>query len=95
MRVSVTTLGDDIFTLEVSDDMELENFKALCELECNIPVSEMALLLNGRPLQDDRMSLEQYGVRDGDVLIVQRMQGARGRAQPAPQRSQGKYVFLI
>lgn len=54
MKVTVTTLSDDIFTLEVGDDLELENFKALCELETGVPAHEMWLLLNGRPLHDNR-----------------------------------------
>lgn len=79
MKVTVTTLSDDIFTLEVGDDLELENFKALCELETGVPAHEMWLLLNGRPLHDNRMSLKAYGIRDGDVLLMQRIQGASGQ----------------
>ena len=32
MRISVTT-ENDIYPLEVAEDLELENFKALCEME--------------------------------------------------------------
>lgn len=78
MKITVTTLGDEIFTLDVSEDMELENFKALCEFESGIPAREIAILWNGRPLPDDKRKLQDYGVKDGEVLLLQRMQGQRG-----------------
>ena len=42
------TLSDTVFTLEVASDMEVENFKALCEVESGIPAAEMMLLFNGQ-----------------------------------------------
>lgn len=48
MKVTVATLSDTVFTLEVASDMEVENFKALCEVESGIPASEMLLLFNGQ-----------------------------------------------
>ena len=50
MKVTVATLSDTVFTLEVASDMEVENFKALCEVESGIPASEMLLLFNGQVL---------------------------------------------
>ena len=35
MKISVTT-ESDIYPLEVADDLELENFKALCEVEVSL-----------------------------------------------------------
>ena len=48
MKVTVATLSDTVFTLEVAADMEVENFKALCEVESGIPAAEMVLLFNGQ-----------------------------------------------
>ena len=48
MKVTVATLSDTVFTLEVASDMEVENFKALCEVESGIPAAEMVLLFNGQ-----------------------------------------------
>ena len=73
MKVTVTTLNDEMFTLEVSEDMELENFKALCEFECGVPSAEISISLNGRPLQDDKKTLKEYGTGDGEVLLLQRL----------------------
>ena len=81
MKLTITTLTDDIFNLEVSDDMELENFKAMCEFESGIPSSQIALLWNGRPLQDDKKKLIEYGIRDGEMLLLQRMHPRQHTAQ--------------
>jgi DNA damage-inducible protein 1 len=37
MKVTVITLADFTFSLEVGEDLELENFKAFCEVESGIP----------------------------------------------------------
>lgn len=37
MKITVTTLTEFTFQLEVPDDLELENFKAFCEIESGIP----------------------------------------------------------
>lgn len=73
MKVTVTTLTDYIFVLDVSEDLELENFKAFCEVESGFPASEIAIAFNGRPLMDNKKSLKDHGVRDGDVVILQHM----------------------
>jgi len=96
MRLTVTTLADEIFTFEVADDMELDSFRALCEIETGITAREIVVFWNGRPLHDDRLPLKDYGIRDGDVLLLQRVQGERGQPtagrhmspavqQPGPQ----------
>ena len=78
MRLTLTTLSDDVYQLEVSSDLEVENFKALCEVECGIPASEISLLHNGRPFYDDKKPLKDYGIADGDMLIIQQQRGAAG-----------------
>jgi len=78
MRLTLTTLSDNVYQLEVSSDLELENFKALCEVECGIPAAEISLLHNGRPLYDDKKPLKDYGIVDGDMLIIQHQRGTAG-----------------
>ncbi|XP_037977901.2 protein DDI1 homolog 2 [Plutella xylostella] len=73
MKVTVTTLNDEIFVLDVSEDLELENFKAFCEIESGFPAKDITLNFNGKPLLDDRSSLRTLGVRDGDVLVLLHM----------------------
>ncbi|XP_065087593.1 protein DDI1 homolog 2 isoform X2 [Ochlerotatus camptorhynchus] len=91
MRVTVTTPADYTFPLEVSDDMELENFKALCEIESGFPATEIVISKNGQPLLDDKKTLTQLGIKEGDVVMLQHImqatqptsQVARTRQQPA------------
>lgn len=73
MKVTVTTLTDFIFVLDVSEDLELENFKAFCEVETGFPASEIAIVFNGMPLLDNKKSLKDLGISDGDAVILQHM----------------------
>ncbi|XP_076653095.1 DNA damage inducible 1 homolog rngo [Halictus rubicundus] len=73
MKVTVTTLSDDIFVLDVSEELELENFKAFCEIESGVPAHEIVIAFNGRPLMDDKKSMRDHGIRDGDAVILQHM----------------------
>ena len=75
----MTTLSDEIFNLDVTEDLELENFKALLEFETGVPAREIGLVWNGRPLHDDKRTLKNYGIKENDMLLLQRMQGAQGR----------------
>ncbi|KAH9414410.1 cyanamide hydratase [Dermatophagoides pteronyssinus] len=70
MKLTITTLSDLIIHLDVSGDMELENFKALCSLETNIDATNMSIFFNGKPLQESNKTLTFYGVQDGDMLLV-------------------------
>ncbi|XP_063224007.1 protein DDI1 homolog 2 isoform X2 [Bacillus rossius redtenbacheri] len=76
MKVTVTTLSDYIFVLDVSEDLELENFKAFCEVESGFPAPEIMISFNGMPLLDDKKSLKDLGIGDGDVVILQHMQSS-------------------
>lgn len=82
MKVTATLEGDQIFTLDVSEDLELENFKALLEFECGIQSSQMMIFHNGLPLRDEKKTLNGYGIKDGDVLLIQRVLPS---TQPIPQ----------
>lgn len=88
MKITITTLTDFIFTLEVSEDMELENFKVFCEVESGFPAQQIVISFNGVLLSDEKKSLKDYGIVDGDVVVLQHMlqgrqgQGARPRLNP-------------
>ncbi|XP_045470297.1 protein DDI1 homolog 2 isoform X2 [Harmonia axyridis] len=81
MKVTVTTLTDYIFVLDVSEDLELENFKAFCEIESGFPASEIIIAFNGRPLMDNKMSLKDFGIRDGDAVILQHLLSSGTQSQ--------------
>lgn len=73
MKVTVTTLTDEIFVIDVSEDLELENFKAFCEIESGFRAKDIILNFNGQPLLDDKKSLRDHGINDGDVIVLLHM----------------------
>ncbi|XP_033643718.1 protein DDI1 homolog 2-like [Asterias rubens] len=83
MKVTVTTLAGDVFTLDVSPDLELVNFKALCEFECGVSSEQCLVHHEGRLLQDPQKTLGGFGVKDGDMLLLQQ------RSTAPPQAQQG------
>lgn len=93
MKVTVTTLTDYIFVLDVSEDLELENFKAFCEVESGFPATEIAIAFNGRPLLDNKKSLKEYGIKDGDVVILQHM--LQHSTNTNPNLTQGRLGTII
>lgn len=48
MKVTVATVTDYTFTLEVPEDLELENFKAFCEVETGLPAVEIICMFKGQ-----------------------------------------------
>ncbi|XP_074654424.1 protein DDI1 homolog 2-like [Tubulanus polymorphus] len=80
MKITVATTDDRVFSLDVSPDMELMNFKVLCEMETGIPILEIGLFWNGRPLLDDSKSFEHFGITEGEMILIQQMRGG-----PPPQ----------
>uniref|UniRef100_A0A8D0G7X9 Ubiquitin-like domain-containing protein n=1 Tax=Sphenodon punctatus TaxID=8508 RepID=A0A8D0G7X9_SPHPU len=71
------------FSLQVDADFELQNFRALCELESGIPAADSQIVYAERPLTDNHRSLASYGLKDGDVVILQ--QKENGQTQPPAQ----------
>lgn len=84
MQLTITTLDDRLLNIEVSEDLEIENLKAQCEFELQIPSANIVLTWNGRPLHDEKKTLKAYGISNGDVLLLQQM---RGQQQMFPQAS--------
>ncbi|XP_018606872.1 protein DDI1 homolog 2 isoform X1 [Scleropages formosus] len=70
------------FSLEVSPELELRDFTALCELESGIPAAEIQISYAEQPLQDPSRALGAYGLKDGDVVVLRQTEG-RPPAQPA------------
>lgn len=90
MKVTVTTLTDFIFVLDVSEDLELENFKAFCEIESGFKANEIVIAFNGRPLMENKKSLKEHGISDGDAVILQHMQST----SESSLDTQGKRLVL-
>jgi DNA damage-inducible protein 1 len=61
-----------MFTIEVAPDMALEDFKALCQIESGIESNQMTLGFNGNAMSDDKKPLKDYGITDGEVILLQK-----------------------
>jgi DNA damage-inducible protein 1 len=92
MKVTLTSENGDVFRLEIGVDLTVQDLQALAELETAIPQDQMLLIHNMAPLADPRRPLTQYGVEEGDVIMVSRLEGGgvdptTRPAQPHPQTS--------
>ncbi|CAD5122502.1 DgyrCDS10926 [Dimorphilus gyrociliatus] len=74
MRITLTSVNDEIYSLDVSEDMELENFMALAAFETTVPGEQLQLKHNGRVLSGREKKLKEFGLKDGDVVLF----GQRG-----------------
>lgn len=63
-------LSEATFSLQVSPDFELHNFRVLCELESGIPAQETRIIYMERLLTNDHCPLGSYGLKDGDVVVL-------------------------
>ena len=95
MQLTITTLSDQLFNIEVSEDLELENFKAMCQVETGVPASEMSIVWNGRPLHDDKLTLKQYGIHNGDMVLIQHLRGQVGRQSSGSSASNAGKSSLL
>ncbi|XP_059185552.1 protein DDI1 homolog 2 isoform X3 [Centropristis striata] len=71
------------FALDVSPDLELRDFIALCELESGIPAGEIQVTYVEQPLKDPTRALGTYGVKDGDVVVLRQADRRPPPTQPA------------
>ncbi|XP_005077374.1 protein DDI1 homolog 1 [Mesocricetus auratus] len=63
-------LTEVTFSLQVSPDFELCNFRVLCELESGVPAEEIQFIYMEQLLTDEHCSLGTYGLRDGDMVVL-------------------------
>uniref|UniRef100_A0A915JXS1 UBA domain-containing protein n=1 Tax=Romanomermis culicivorax TaxID=13658 RepID=A0A915JXS1_ROMCU len=76
MQLLVTTADDAVFNLDVSDEMNLEDFLALCRHESvflqRFSTSELSILFNGCTFHNMKQTLREIGLKSGDLLLVTR-----------------------
>ncbi|CAL8118982.1 unnamed protein product [Orchesella dallaii] len=86
MRLTITTTTDFECDLEVREDLPLEDFKAVCEVEFGIPASEILIIFEGRLLTDDNQkSLKEYNIKDGDLVVLQHIHQPNQNPSPGFQ----------
>ncbi|WFD24176.1 DNA damage-inducible protein 1 [Malassezia equina] len=55
---------------DVSVSIEIENLKALVEADLGIPTEQQVIHFQGKELVQGQETLESYGVKEGDLLLV-------------------------
>ena len=81
MHITVTSAtGDAVFPLEIPDDLGVADFKAFCEAQSDIPSAEMAILFNGRSMDDDKKKVSDYGLKDGEMVVLERRRKAKPKS---------------
>ncbi|XP_067316172.1 protein DDI1 homolog 2 isoform X3 [Pseudorasbora parva] len=76
--------SETTFALEVSPELELRDFLALCELESGIPAGEIQISYAEQPLHDPTRALGNYGLKDGDVVVLRQAERLLGQQPTVP-----------
>lgn len=75
MKVTLTSATGGVFQMEIGSDLVVRDLLALAELETDIPQTEMLLVHNMAPMVEPMKTVREYGVEEGDVIVVSRMEG--------------------
>lgn len=89
MKLTFTNTHGEFTSLDLADDMEVENVKALCEMDLGMAADTMVLSLNGNDLTDSKKTLVASGLKDGDVVLVKKNGGGGSRPLSGPSHASG------
>ncbi|GEM09332.1 DNA damage-inducible v-SNARE binding protein Ddi1 [Rhodotorula toruloides] len=81
--LTVATEDGSTFSVDVGLDMELENLMALLEADSSIPVDDQLVFHNGRQLTVLKDSLDSYGVKENDMLLLRQKSNDPSASQQA------------
>ncbi|BGO88867.1 hypothetical protein NBRC10512_002223 [Rhodotorula toruloides] len=81
--LTVATEDGATFSVDVGLDMELENLMALLEADSSIPVDDQLVFHNGRQLTGLKDSLDSYGVKENDMLLLRQKSNDPASSQQA------------
>ena len=97
VTISISTLNaedQEILSLDLPTGLTVADLKAFVEAETNFPATAQSFFLNGLPLVNEAQSLEDAGIKDGEMLAVfVRPPGnpAQGQAtRPAPSTADNR-----
>jgi DNA damage-inducible protein 1 len=63
-------VDSDLLTLDVPLDLTLRDLKGMVEADTSFPPQSQHFYLNGQALRDDTQTLEQVGIKDGEMLAM-------------------------
>lgn len=96
VTISITAPGtqadNDLLTLELPPGSTVKDLKGFIEADTTLPAAAQSIYLNGQPVANETQTLEDAGIRDGEMLAVMirrnpapRSGGPRVPAQPDPE----------
>lgn len=85
MQITVTNGDGAVYALDVSEDLQIMDLKALLEMETGIVTNQMILIFNMAPLTSDIATLKDCNIQEGDVLVVTKIDGNETPRQPSHQ----------
>ena len=81
----MTSDDGGVYPLDVGAELTVRDLQALAELETAIPQEEMLLMHHTAPLANPLLPLTQCGVKEGDVIMVSRVEGGASVIDPPTQ----------
>jgi DNA damage-inducible protein 1 len=63
-------LDQELLTLELPDGSTIADLKSFVEVETQFPAQSQHFYLNGQALRSDTQTLEQAGVKDGEMMAL-------------------------
>ena len=87
IRLTVSDIDGDVRVIEVEDNELVENVKAVLEVEFAVPMAQQALFFEAKQL-DNGKRLNEAGVKNDDMLMMQAMRASAARPASAA-RQQG------
>ena len=91
MKITVTQEEGGVYPLDVSEELTLQDLKALLEMETGIEASEMLLIHNMAPMTEEFKMLADYDVQEGDIIMVTQHTGAVSLSNPPTPGSPSDY----
>jgi DNA damage-inducible protein 1 len=70
VQITITN-GIDLQTIDIDQEMTLEDLKALIEADLKVPIPQQQCFLNNVLLQGNGQSLKSLGITPDDIILVQ------------------------
>lgn len=94
MHLTLTSLmADDVYMLEVDDQMTLEDFKAVFSAESSISSDNVMFFHNNAALNNNKATLASYKIKDNDIIGFQALDQLPRLSQNQQGSSGGKRSF--
>ncbi|KAF9694208.1 hypothetical protein EKO04_008049 [Ascochyta lentis] len=88
VTISITSSGsqldNDLLTLDLPPGLSIQDLKGFIEAETGKPAASQGIFLNGQTLANETQTLEEAGIRDGEMLAVVIRQPRRPAHQQPP-----------